>query len=91
MATYRANVSDKQQADIERAEDDSAIRVQWWKSTDGQTEIEGDVKNIQAYDLSNTTDAAGAPNDGVLQVSRDHMVIGNHNDKPHRFAEPGKA
>ena len=88
---YRANVTDKQQADLERAVDDSAIRFQWWKQNDGQTTTEGVTKAIKAYDQSNTTDAAGSPTDEVLQVSRTHMVIGNHNDKPHRFAEPGKA
>jgi hypothetical protein len=46
---------------------------------------------IPAYDLQNTADAGGSPNDGVLQVNRAHMVVGNHNDQPHRFAEPGKA
>lgn len=88
---YRANVTDKEQSDIERAADDSAIRVQWWKNNNGQTANEADVKAIQAYDLNNTTDAGGSPNDGITQVSRAHMVIGNHNDKPATFAEPGKA
>jgi hypothetical protein len=88
---YRANVTDKQQSDIERAADDSAIRLQWWKQTDGQTVTEGETKMIPAYDLSNTADAGGSPNDGVLQVSRAHMVVGSHNDDPSRFAEPGKA
>jgi hypothetical protein len=88
---YRANVTDKQQSDIERAADDSAIRLQWWKDTDGQTATEGETKMIPAYDLQNQADAGGSPNDGVLQVSRAHMVVGSHNDKPSRFAEPGKA
>lgn len=88
---YRANVTDKQQSDIERAADDSAIRIQAWKQTDGQTGTEGVTKSVQAYDLSNTADAGGSPNDCVNQVSRAHMVIGSHNDKPARFAEPGKA
>ena len=88
---YRANVTDKQQNDIERAVDDSAIRVQAWKQTDGQTATEGVTKSIPAYDLSNTTDAGGSPNDGTVQVSRAHMVVGSHNDKPARFAEPGRA
>ena len=88
---YRANVSNKEQADIERAADDSAIRLQWWKDIDGQTQTEGETKMIPAYDLDNNADAGGSPNDGVLQVNRAHMVVGSHNDKPSRFAEPGKA
>lgn len=88
---YRENVTDKQQSDIERAADDSAIRLQWWKQTDGQTQTEGETKMIPAYDLDNQADGGGSPNDGVLQVSRAHMVVGSHNDKPARFAEPGKA
>lgn len=88
---YRANVTDKQQNDIEVALDDSAIRLQSFKLEAGQTETNGVTKMIPAYDLSNNTDAGGSPNDGVVQVSRTHMVIGSHNDKPHRFAEPGRA
>ena len=89
---YRANVTDKQQNDIERAEDDSAIRIQAWKQTDGQTATEGVTKSIPAYDLSNTTDAGCNITLVVVeQVSRAHMVVGSHNDKRHRFAEPGRA
>jgi hypothetical protein len=88
---YRANVTDKGQADIESAANDSAIRLQSFKLEEGQTETNADTKLIPAYDLSNTTDAGGSPNDAVVQVSRAHMAIGSHNDKPHRFAEPGKA
>jgi len=88
---YRANVTDKEQSDIERATDDSAIRIQAWKETDGQTATEGVTKSIKAYDQSNTTDAAGSPTDEVLQVNRAHMVIGSHNDNPARFVEPGRA
>ncbi len=35
MGTYRPNVTDKEQADIEAAYDDSAIRLQWF---DGKQE-----------------------------------------------------
>ena len=79
MPTYIPNVTDKQQSDIERAADE------------GQTQTEGKTKMVPAYDLSNTTDAGASPNDAVAQVSRAHMVIGSHNDKPHRFSEPGRA
>jgi hypothetical protein len=88
---YRANVTDKEQSDIERQEDSSAIRIQWWKGTDGQTSNEGETKVIKAYDTDAQDDVAGSPSSDVLQVSRPHMVIGSHNDKPYRFSEPGKA
>lgn len=88
---YIPNVTDKQQSDIERAADDSAIRLQSFELTDGQTGTQGKTKFIQAYDLSNTTDAGGSPNDATLANNRDQMIIGSHNDKPYRFAEPGKA
>ena len=88
---YRANVTDKEQSDIERAADDSAIRVQSFKLEDGQTSTNADTKMVPAYDLSNTTDGGGSPNDAVNQVNRAHMVVGSHNDKPHRFSEPGRA
>lgn len=89
--TYRKNVTDKEQSDIERAEDDSAIRLQSFKLTDGQSATEGVTKMIPAYDMNNDADAGGSPNDGITQVSRANMVVGSHNDKPYRFAEPGKA
>jgi hypothetical protein len=88
---YRANVSDKEQSDIERQEDSSAIRVFGWKGVDGQTSNDPDVKIIKAYDTDAQDDVAGSPSSDVVQVSRQHMVVGNHNDKPYRFSEPGKA
>jgi hypothetical protein len=88
---YRPNVTDKEQNDIERQEDSSAIRVFSWKDVDGQTQVDPDVKIIKAYDLQAQGDVAGSPSSDVLQVNRQHMAIGNHNDKPYRFSEPGKA
>lgn len=88
---YRANVTDKQQNDMERAAEDSAIRVQWWKSSDGQTQTNATTKNIPAYDLQAQSDAGGSPNDAVLANNRAQMTVGSHNDQPHRFVEPGKA
>ena len=88
---YRANVSDKEQNDIEVAADDSAIRLQAFELTDGQTETEGKTKFIRAYDLQAQSDAGGSPSSAVLANNRAQMTIRNHNDKPHRFAEPGKA
>lgn len=89
--SYRANVTDKEQNDIERQEDSSAIRVFGWKDVDGQTEVDPDVKIIKAYDTNAQDDAAGSPSSDVLQINRQHMAIGSHNDKPYRFSEPGKA
>jgi len=86
---YRANVTDKQQTDVERAQDDSAIRFPWF---DGQAQQTGEVKSIRALDLQ--------PNGGTGEQTRDarEMVsgsiaggIGSHNDHPHRFDTPGKA
>ena len=88
---YRKNVTDKEQNDIEHAADDSAIRLQWWKDNNGQTGTEGDTKLIPAYDLQAQSDDGGSPNNAVLANNRAQMIIGNHNDKPYRFSEPGKA
>ena len=89
---YRANVTDKQQADIESAMNDSAIRVQ---SFDGRQVQSGKTKMVKAYD-----GAAQAPNEtGATSVVRQFgnglamgqgHVIGQHNDKPAVFETPGK-
>lgn len=84
MPTYRENVTDKDQADLESANDDSAIRVMWWKNgTDNQ------VLNIKAYDLQAQGDEAGSPSSAI----RKNVALGitTHNDKPGRFDTPGKA
>ena len=166
---YRKNVTDKEQNDIEQAADDSAIRLQWWKSNNGQTDTEGDTKFVKAYSKGNVPiaqqllasgftdsviddgDQAGRAlidndgdfvNKGVkigdiastgigntsvvvdvfsnklltedtlwtnpginysvfrpaksgegsnVKIDRQKLQIGNHNDKPFRFDEPGKA
>lgn len=88
---YRENVTNKQQNDVERAAEDSAIRIQWFELASGQTQTNGVTKNIPAYDLQAQSDAGGSPNDAVLANNRAQMAIGNHNDQPHRFAEPGRA
>lgn len=80
---YRANPTDKQQADIERAENDSAIRVFWWDGDDNPK-----VLNLRAYDGKPGSDAAGSPVGDVVMAGK---VIGSHNDHPGRFANPGKA
>lgn len=89
---YRANVTDKEQNDIETQEDSSAIRVFSFKAVDGQTGNDPDTKIIKAYDLSNTTDGAGSPSDAVAQNNdRAQLTIGNHNDNTSSFPTPGRA
>jgi len=90
MPTYRPNVTDKQQADIEAAENDSAIRVQAFDA-----DSEPQTKMVKAYD-----GAAQAPNaTGATSVVRQFgatlgmgqgNIIGQHNDKPSQFETPGK-
>ena len=46
MPTYRPNVTDKQQGDIESADNDSAIRVQ---SFDGKEQQVGQTKMVKAF------------------------------------------
>ena len=48
MATYRANVSDKDQVDLENALNDSAIRLQWFDGKEMQT---GETKFVKSDDL----------------------------------------
>jgi len=93
MPTYRANVTDKQQADLERALDDSAIRVQ---SFDGEAQQTGQTKMVKAYDgAGQAPNATGATSvvrqfGSVSGMGQGH-VIGQHNDKPATFETPGKA
>lgn len=89
---YRPNVTDKEQNDIETQEDSSSIRVFGWKDVNGQTQVDPDVKIIKAYDLNAQDDAAGSPSSVIAQSNnRAQLIIGNHNDKPAVFADPGKA
>lgn len=91
MSTYRSNISDKEQADIERAADDSAIRVQ---SFDGKVQQTGETKMVKAYDgvdgNAQAPNATGATS-AIRQVPNSGSIIGSHNDKPSRFETPGKA
>jgi len=86
MGTYRPNVTDKEQADIEAAADDSAIRLQWFN---GKKVQEGETKLIKAYDNQNSTNDNGSPNDTVKSLNG--STIGSHNDNISSFATPGKA
>lgn len=85
---YRANVSDKQQGDIESALDDSAIRLSWF---DGKTIQTGMTKFIRAFDLSGQGNAGAGVTSAVRQFSGSGLCVGCHNDKPARFETPGKA
>ena len=82
---YRANVTDSQQEKIESAANDSGIAIYLQRDGVGQKKI------IPAYDLSAVNDAKPTPNDAVALNSRDSLIIGSHNDKAHRFVEPGRA
>jgi len=80
-----ANISDKEQTDIENAANDSAIRIQ---AFDGKQQQVGETKFVRAYDLQPQGNPGGPANDAVRQAGN---IIGSHNDKPHVFSEPGKA
>ncbi len=95
MSSYRANVTDKQQADIESAANDSAIRVQSFDGGEVQT---GQTKFVKAYDGSaQAPQSRGGGNTSVVRQFGSSLamgqgnVIGQHNDKPSRFETPGKA
>jgi len=85
---YRANVTDKQQGDLERATADSAIRIQWF---DGKTEQTGQTKTVPAYDLQAQGNAGGHGASAVRAIPGSGAVVGSHNDKPSRFETPGRA
>ena len=88
---YIPNITDKQQSDIESADNDSAIRVQ---SFDGKQEQVGKTKMVKAY--GGIDGNAQAPNETgatsvVRQIPGSGAIIGQHNDHPHRFDTPGHA
>ena len=78
---YRANVSNKQQADIERAEDDSAIRIH----------LDSGTKSIKANDMSAQAPSSNGTPSAMRQISGSGAVVGSHDDRPYRFATPGKS
>ena len=84
---YRANVTDKQQTDIERFYDHSAIRFFWF---DGKVEQTGLTKAIPAYDLQNQGNTAESKSNTV-KVITGTGVIGCNNDHPSVFETPGRA
>ena len=85
---YRANVTDKEQADIESAANDSAERLQWFNGQEQQT---GETKHIRALDLQAQGSGVSPTMSAQRQFGNSGHVIGSHNDKPTIFATPGKA
>ena len=78
---YRANVTDKEQGDIERFYDHSAMRIMWF---DGMEASVGEVKAIKAVnqDNANTSSTDASRINGSPAVGG---AIGSHNDKPAQF------
>jgi hypothetical protein len=86
---YRANITDKQQVDIERAQDDSAIRFPWF---DGKSQQAGAVKGVRALDAQPNGGDGEQTSDARKMVSGSIAGgIGSHDDHPSRFETPGKA
>jgi len=88
MPTYRANVSNNDQNQVEQAEDDSAIRFPWF---DGRHEQLGVTKSIKANDMAAQAPSNNGNQDAVRLIPGSGSIIGSHNDHPSRFATPGKA
>ena len=80
---YRKNVTDKEQEDLESAINDSGIPVYVRRNGVGQKLI------LPAYDLQ-AQGAHAIQNNASLTINREHMAIGNHNDKFSQFLEPGR-
>jgi hypothetical protein len=81
----RENITDKEQGDLERAENDSAIPLQHF---DGKQEQVGEKKFIRAYDNQPQGNPGSSSNDSVTQPGN---AVGSHNDKPAVFETPGRA
>lgn len=79
-----ANISDKEQGDIERAADDSATRFAHF---DGKEQQQGRTKSVRAYDNQPQGNPGSQSNDASLQPGN---IVGSHNDKPYQFLTPGK-
>jgi hypothetical protein len=86
--SYRKNVSDKQQGDIEQEADHSADRFSWF---DGKQEQAPATKSIRAFDLQAQGNMGSTSSSARRQFSNSGLSIGSHNDKPARFETPGKA
>lgn len=86
MGDYRENVSNNEQDQIEKAADDSAIRIQLFDGKQVQT---GETKFIRAYDNQAQGNVGGQTTSSIAKYGG--SVISQHNDKPHMFETPGKA
>jgi hypothetical protein len=88
--TYRANVTDNEQATIEAANNDSAIPV---RSNQQENQTIGKTKMVPAYGVGEPANAENGTGttSAIRAIPGSGAVIGSHNDKPHRFATPGKA
>ena len=86
--SFRTNVTDKQQGDIERAADHSANRFFWFDGKAGQT---GLTKSIPALDLQGQGNTGGVSTSSKRQVAGSGAIISSHNDKPAVFETPGKS
>jgi len=79
---YRPNVTDKEQGDVERAADDSAIRVPWF---DGKEQQQGETKSFKAYDLDQQGPNSSGATSADRQVPPTGSIVGQINDKPAQF------
>jgi hypothetical protein len=86
--SYRKNVTDKQQGDIEAATADSANRFSWFDGKQIQT---GVTKSIPALDLQGQGNTGGTSTSSKRAISGSGAVIGSHNDRPSQFDTPGKS
>ena len=84
--TYRSNVTDNEQNQVEKAADDSAIRIQLFDGKEVQT---GETKFVRAYDNQAQGNNGGQVTSSIAKYGG--SVIGQHNDKAHIFESPGKA
>lgn len=80
----RKNVTDKEQSDLERAADDSAIRFHHF---DGKEEQKGEDKFVRAYDNQPQGNPGSSSNDSRRGPGN---IVGSHNDKPNVFETPGR-
>ena len=85
---YIRNITDNQQNRIERAADDSAVRLSWF---DGKLEQMLEIKFIRAFDLNAQGNDSAPVVDGSRQFGMSGHCIGSHNDHPGIFVTPGKA
>ena len=77
---YIANVTDEQQTDIEKANDDSAIRFFWF---DGKLGSTGEVKSIKSASKESASTTDGNSNQDSMVLPGN--AIGSHNDKYYKF------